>query len=149
MNEFLEYLYGILAVSGCCWVLYALYNSIRIQKFIIKRNEEETDLLNTVFFREHATFTRYLPPLMSSPMYTSHLSMCLWGWRIYKGRKMFRDLEDPTLVTRHFSSKEIRRVRWFALNVFILFFTGSLILFSGPSGPRCSVDPLWPPADFF
>ena len=120
----IEHFSQLFAISLCLWLLYAFYNSIRIQRFIIKRYEDETDLLNTVFFREHATFTRYLPPLMSSPMYTSHLSMCLWGWNIYKGRKMFRDIEDPERVIQHFSPKEIRRVRWFAICGVILIFHG-------------------------
>jgi hypothetical protein len=124
MNESLEYLIDLFAVSGGFWLIYAFYNSFRIRRFIVKRYEDETDLLNTVFFREHAVFTRNIPTLISSSMYISHLLMCLWGWRIYDGRKMFRDIKDPSIVTRHFSKKEIRRVKWFAINGLILISHG-------------------------
>lgn len=105
-------------------MLFTVFNSFRIRRFIVKRYEEETDLLNTVFFREHAIFTRHIPDFFSSPMYVSHLLMCLWGWQIYEGKKMFRDIKDPSLVTRHFSPKEIRRVKWFVINGMVLIAHG-------------------------
>jgi hypothetical protein len=36
--------------------------------FIVKRYEQQTSLLDTVFFKEHATFTRYIPDFFSSAM---------------------------------------------------------------------------------
>lgn len=97
-------------------MIYCLYISIRIERFIVKRYEQETELLDTVFFREHATFTRYIPDFFSSAMYTSHLLMCLWGWRFYKNRKMYRDIDNPEIITHHFSKKEIRQAKWFAIS---------------------------------
>ena len=105
-------------------MLFAFYNSLRIRRFIIKRYEQETDLLNTVFFKEHAKFTRYLPYLFSSVTYTTHLLMCVWGWRLYGKRKVFRDVDDPSMVVQHFSEMEIRRVKWFAINGIILISHG-------------------------
>ena len=60
-----EHFAQIFAVSLCAWGIYSLYISFRIRRFIIKRYEQETDLLNTIFFKEHAKFTRYLPYLFS------------------------------------------------------------------------------------
>jgi hypothetical protein len=110
----------LLAFSGCFWLLYGLYVSIRIERFIVKRYETETDILETVFFKEHATFTRYIPDFFSSAMYTSHLLMLLWGWRIYRSKKMYRDIEDPQTIIRHFSAKEIRLVKCFAISCVII-----------------------------
>lgn len=120
MNEPSEFLIDLFALSGGFWLLFAFYTSFRIRSFIIKRYEQETDILNTVFFKEHASFTRYLPDLFSSVTYTTHLLMCVWGWRIYSKRKVFRDVQDPNFVIQHFSSKEIRRVKWFAINGAVL-----------------------------
>jgi hypothetical protein len=123
MNS-IEHFSGLFAISLCAWGLFGLYISIRIERFIVKRYEKETDLLNTVFFKEHATFTRYIPAFFSSAMYTSHLLMCVWGWWLYAKRKPFRDIEDPIFVIQHFSQKEIRRAKWFAISCLIVAFHG-------------------------
>jgi hypothetical protein len=107
----LDHFVGIFAISGGCWLIYSFYISIRVQLFIVKRYEEETDLLNAVFFRKHATFTRYIPYYFSSIVYVGHLMMCLWGWRLYKNKKPFRDIDTPEIITQHFSPKEIRKVK--------------------------------------
>ena len=120
MNESSEYIIDLFALSGGFWLLFAFYTSFRIRRFIVKRYEQETDLLNTVFFKEHASFTRYLPNFFSSVTYTTHLLMCVWGWWLYRKRKVFRDVKDPNFVIQHFSPKEIRRVKWFAINGSIL-----------------------------
>jgi predicted nucleotidyltransferase len=112
------------AISLCAWGLFGLYISIRIERFIVKRYEQETDLLDTVFFKEHATFSRYLPDFFSSAMYTAHLLMCVWGWWLYEKRKAFRDIKDPYVVIRHFSKKEIRWAKWFALSCTIVAIHG-------------------------
>jgi hypothetical protein len=106
-----DHLAGIWGGSLCLWGLCALYCHFSIMRFIVKRYEQETDLLNTVFFTKHATFARYLHSFHSSAIYTSHLLMCTWGWRFYRKRKNFRDIENPEVVTRHFSSNEIWRVK--------------------------------------
>ena len=106
----LDHFVGIFATSACLWGIYCLYCIFSI-RFIVKRYEQETDLLNTVFFKEHVTFARYLTAFHSSGLYAAHLLMCVWGWRIYSKRKNFRDIKNPEMVTRHFSSKEIRRVK--------------------------------------
>jgi thiosulfate reductase cytochrome b subunit len=112
----LDHFVGIFAISGCIWLILCIYISIRIERFIVKRYEQETDLLNTVCFREHATFTRYLPDFFSSALYNAHLLMCVWGWRLYKNRKPFRDIDNPEIVTQHFSAKEIRQAKWFLVS---------------------------------
>lgn len=108
-----------LILSGGVWIILGLYFSVRMQIFIVKRYEKETGLLNTVFFEEHATFTRYLPGFLSSAMYASHLLMVLWGWSIYKSKKAYRDIKDPSAVTLHFTAKEVRIVKWFGICSFL------------------------------
>ena len=120
----LDYLKGLWGISVCSWGLYCFCISIRIERFIVRRYEIETDLLDTVFFREHATFSRYIPNFFSSAMYAGHLLMCLWGWGFYKNRKMYRDIDDAETVTRHFSKKEIGQVKWFAISGIIFFIHG-------------------------
>lgn len=116
MKESLKITIEFISLSGCFWMVLFLYISIKIERFIVKRYEQETDLLDTIFFKEHATFTRSIPDFFSSVMYTSHLLMCRWGWFLYKNRKMFRDISDTEVVTKHFSKKEMRLVKWFGIS---------------------------------
>jgi hypothetical protein len=111
------FLFGL---SGGFWIIYVLYTAIRIQWFIVKRYEIETDLMESIFFKEHATFTRAVPPFFSSAMYTAHLLMCLWGWQIFCNKKVFRDVDNPTKVLRHFSEGELRRVKKYVISSIIL-----------------------------
>lgn len=122
----LEYFVGILSISGCFWILYSFYSAIRVKLFIVKRYEDETDLLNTVFFREHATFTRYLPDFFSSTIYATHLLMHVWGWWLYKNRKPFRDIDNTEIVTQYFSVKEIRKVKRLSISIIIFFLHGAI-----------------------
>jgi hypothetical protein len=115
-NDTIKLFLELISASGCFWLLFAFYNSFRIRKFIIKRYEQETDLLDSIYFKKHATFTRYLPNFFSSALYISHLITFLWGWNYFKKRKAYRDIEDANEVIRHFSNQEIRRVKWFAIN---------------------------------
>ena len=128
MNSQFELLIDLFAFSGGFWLIFGLYISVCIERFIVKRYEEETDLLNSVFFREHATFTRHIPDFFSSAMYTSHLLMCVWGWRLYAKKKIFRDIKDPFSVIQHFSQKEIRRAKWFAISCLVVALHGVAFL---------------------
>jgi hypothetical protein len=110
----------VFGVSGCFWIIYALYTAIRIQLFIVKRYEIETDLMDTIAFKEHATFTRSMPPFFSSAVYTGHLLLFLWGWRISRNKKAFRDIDNPSKVLCHFSKDELRRVRMYGISGTIL-----------------------------
>jgi hypothetical protein len=101
----------IFITIACFWLLYALYCIFSIMRFIVKRYEQETDLLNTVFFKNHVPFVRYMHSFHSSACYATHLLMCIWGWRFYRKRKNFWDIENPELITHHFSSNEIWRVK--------------------------------------
>lgn len=118
--DFIEHFAQVFAVSLCVWGLYCLYCSIRIERFIVKRYEQETDLLNTVYFREHAIFTRYIPDFFSSALYAGHLLTFLWGWNFHRKRKPYRDIKDANEVIRHFSNREIRWVKWFAISFLIV-----------------------------
>ncbi len=124
MNDSVVFLVDLFALSLCIWIVFGLYISIRIERFIVKRYEQETDLLNTIFFKEHATFTQNIPNFFSSAMYTSHLLMCVWGWSFYRKRKMYRDIGSPEIITCHFSEKEIRQVKWFAISGLIVIIHG-------------------------
>jgi hypothetical protein len=108
--------------SLCIWGIFALYNSFLVRRFIVKRYETETSLLNTIYFREHATFTRQLPTLISSPIYIAHLISFLWGWSYFKKKKIFSDIKDSSDVTQLFSKNEVRLVKRFAILSFIILF---------------------------
>jgi hypothetical protein len=41
---------GILSISACLWLLYCFYITIKIKRFIVKRYEQDTNLLDTIFF---------------------------------------------------------------------------------------------------
>jgi hypothetical protein len=116
----IDQLKGFWGISGGCWLIFGLYICIRIERFIVRRYEQETDLLDTVYFREHATFTRYLPDFFSSAIYTGHLLTFLWGWNFHRKRKPYRDIKDANEVIRYFSSQEIRWVKLFAISFVII-----------------------------
>ena len=98
-------------LSGCFWLFFNLYIILRVSNFIVKRYEVETNLLETAMFRKHATFTRHLPDFYSSAFYSAHLMMCTWGWIFWKNRKVFKDIDDPKIITDSFSKKEILTVK--------------------------------------
>ena len=120
MNAVLELFFDIIALSGCFWIIFVLYTAIRIQYFIVQRYEIETDLMEMNFFKEHATFTRAVPPFFSSAMYTAHLLICHCGWRIFHNKKAFKDVDNPAKVTRHFSEGELKRVKIYGISCIIL-----------------------------
>jgi hypothetical protein len=114
--EVVENIAGILSLTGCIWLLVSLFVAIRVQRFIVKRYEKETGLLNTVYFTEHATFTRSLPGFISSALYVAHLISFVWIWDYCKRKKPYRDIKESSEVTHLFSDAEIRRVKWFVIN---------------------------------
>jgi hypothetical protein len=128
MNDTIKLFSEILSLSGCICLIFCVYISFRIERFIVKRYEQETDLLDTVFFREHATFVQYIPDFFSSALYNAHLLMCVWGWWLYQNRKMFRDIDNPKNVTQHFSAKEIRKTKWFLISGLSFFLHGAAYL---------------------
>ena len=114
----LDHLKGILCLSACSWTIFGLYMALSIQRFIVKRYQEETDLSRTYFFSRHMPFARHLPNFFSSPLYSSHLLMFVWGWKFVKfvkekrkNVKYYDDIIGPEEITRYFSRKEIRRVK--------------------------------------
>lgn len=110
MNTIDLYLF-IFALGFVFWLLYWLYITIRIKKFIVKRYSQETDLLKKRYFTHHATFAPYYPEFFASTAYSVHLILCLWGWRFLRSRKIFIDVKKPEEVTSHFSKKEICMVK--------------------------------------
>lgn len=120
MNNF-ELFIGLFSISGCFWILAYLYSNFSIKEFIVRRYKVETDLVNTVFFKDHAKFIRYLPDFLSAGFFGTHLLMCAWGWRLYRDKEFFSDIERPECVTQHFSSKEIRNTKKMLLCGIILF----------------------------
>ena len=118
----LDHLFGILSLSAFIWAIFGLYSSFRVGRFIIRRYEQETKLIRTSFFMNHFPFTKYLPDFFSSEIYTGHLIISLWGWRYFKGKKVFKDIKDPKEITKYFSTNEIKLVKHyvFAIVVFVV-----------------------------
>lgn len=98
-----------------------LFVSIRINFFIVRRYEKETDLLDSVYFREHANFTRLLPGIVSAPLYVAHLISFVWIWEYCRRKKPYRDISRKEEVLQHFSSKEINYAKWFVVAGLIWF----------------------------
>jgi hypothetical protein len=119
-----DHVVGILSTSACLWLLFNIYLIIRIERFIVKRYEQETDLSDTVYFREHATFTRIIPKLFSSALYTAHLLTFIWCWNFFKNRKPYRDVTSASEVTRYFSNREIKSAKWYAISCIIVAIHG-------------------------
>jgi hypothetical protein len=115
---------GLFGISFGFWGIFCLFTALSIERFIVKRYEKETELLDTVFFKNHVPFARYLPNFFSSEIYTGHLMMCLWGWRYFRTRKAYKDIKESTLVTRHFTKKEINKVKRYAISLLILISHG-------------------------
>ncbi|MCP3874125.1 MAG: hypothetical protein GY699_13315 [Desulfobacteraceae bacterium] len=120
MDNPIDLFLDLFAISACSWLLYCFFISFRIERFIVKRYEQETELLNSVFFQEHATFTKSIPDFFSSAIYTGHLIICMWGWRFFKNKKAYRDIKNPEHVSDHFTNKEIGLVKWFAISGIIV-----------------------------
>lgn len=119
---------GLFSLSSCFWLLLYLYSNISIKDFIVSRYKSETNLIDTAFFKKHATFIRDLPDFLSAGFFGTHLLMCVWGWRIYGNKKMFEDIETPNYVTQHFSAKEIRRTKKMFSSGLIFFLHAMLYL---------------------
>ena len=121
MMTLADKLIAIWSLSSAFWVLFYVFGNLSISGFLTKRYKAETDLINTVFFAEHATFIRILPAFLSGGFFASHLMMCEWGWRFYGNKKMFKDIDSPKEVLQHFSAGEIRRVKIVQISGIILF----------------------------
>jgi hypothetical protein len=128
MSDSIELIIDLFALSLCSWGLFCLYVIIRIERFIVKRYEKETNLGRTVFFSQHMPFAKHIPDFFSSSLYCAHLLSFVWGWKFIKFIKekrpkvtYFSDIDSPESVTRHFSTKEIRRVKLVAIIGMILF----------------------------
>jgi len=123
----IDHLKGLWGLSGGFWLLFGLYTGLSIQRFIVKRYEEETKLGQTMYFSQAMPFAKYLPNFFSAPLYTGHLLSFVWGWKVVKFIKEKRkkvnyydDIGMPDDVTRYFSKKEIRKVKRFAIIGFIV-----------------------------
>lgn len=120
----MEHFQGLFFISLCGWGLFCLYLIFSVKCFINRRFEEETDLLNTKAFREHLTFIRYLPNHMAASIYATHLIELMWLWNWIKNRKAYTDIKNPEYILQHFSKKELRRVKWFAVSMIIIILHG-------------------------
>jgi hypothetical protein len=123
----IDHLSGILALSGGFWMILGLCVGLSIQRFIVNRYEQETDLSQTLFFSQYMPFAKYLPDFFSSPLYIGHLLSFVWGWKLVKyikenrnKVKYYDDINSPEDVIRHFSNKEILKVKWFAISCLII-----------------------------
>jgi hypothetical protein len=119
-----DHLKGIFSISGGLWALFYLYSNYSIKNFIVKRYKHETGLAETAFFKDHVPFVLFLPDFFSAGFFATHLLMCVWGWRLFGKKKVFKDIDDPEDIIRHFSKKEIRHVKWVLISGFIFFSHG-------------------------
>ena len=113
MNDSQVLIVDFVTISGGFWGIFGFYYMVKVHLFIEKRYREETDLLNTIYFKEHYTFASSLPILLSAMAYVTHLTSFIWGWNYFKKKKPFRDIKNADEVLRYFSNKEIRRVKRF------------------------------------
>jgi hypothetical protein len=108
---------SIYSFSACGWLVFGLYLVFSVQRFIVKRYEQETNLSDTKFFKEHLPFTKHLPSFFRSTVYSCHLILFTWAWKaIQKGKarkriRYYDDINTQRDVMRYFSQQEIRRVK--------------------------------------
>ena len=123
----IEHIKGIYYLSTGFWLLFSIYSFLTVKKFIVKRYEKETGLINTIYFTKHYTFIQALPDILASCIYATHLLTFTWGWKFVefiKNRRKnviyYDDIENPEKVTCHFSRKEIRSVKISAICMLIV-----------------------------
>jgi len=119
MSASLEIFAGLFALSAFIWVITYLYFNFSI-KFIVKRYKYETKFADTLFFKDHVPFILDLPDFLAAGFFATHLSMCVWGWKFFSGKEIFRDISDPESIAGAFSGKEIRRIRKLMISAFVL-----------------------------
>lgn len=97
-----------------------------VQRFIMKRYEQETNLSKVRFFSDYLSFSSRLPTFFRSPIYTCHLILYLWGWKIVeKGKekrnvRYYDDIESKEDVLRYFTRKEILLVKAELLSLIVI-----------------------------
>jgi hypothetical protein len=117
---------SIYSISAASWLIFGLYLIMSVQRFIVRRYEKETKLSEMMFFNEYLIFTRHLPSFFRSSIYSCHLILFAWGWKIVqkikeKQRiKYYDDIEAPEDVLRYFSKKEVRRVKLVVITLIII-----------------------------
>ena len=129
MNNSMDLMIDLFALRVRSWGICGLYTCFRIGRFIVKRYEQKTGLLNTVLFTNHVPFAKYLPNFFSSEIFTGHLMICLWGWRYFKNKRAFKDKKDSEEIKKHFAEKEIKKVSRYAL-VVLVFLTHIIIYYT-------------------
>lgn len=130
----LDHINGIFSISFCFWLLNALYTTIRVRLFIIKRYEQETNLSKTRYFTEMMPWVKHIPPFFRSSIYLSHLLKFRWyekkdrfatKRRHGKGEIVYYDdIKSPEQITSHFSKKEIKLVKRVAYVLLLLALHG-------------------------
>lgn len=128
MNDLGKLIVELFSLSGCFWILFYLYSNYSIKGFIVKRYIQETNLSNTVFFREHAPFIKSLPDFLSAGFYATHLLVFVWGWKFVMYIKTknpdvsyFSDISNREYVTRHFTNQEILKAKRVLISGIIFF----------------------------
>ncbi len=114
--EFIKFVFGL---SGCTWMLIWLFVHLSVMRFIVPRYEEETGLIDTVYFKKLMPFAKYIPSFWSSIFYIVHLANFMWFWRWIQHSKIYRDIDCAEEITGKFSAKEIRRVKLQIVSIII------------------------------
>lgn len=123
-------------LSACIWLLICAFLIFSVQRFIVKRYEQETNLSQLQFFNEHLKFSGKLPSFFRSSIYTCHLILFIWGWKMIKKGKekknirYYNDTGSRDDVLKYFTKQEIFCVKFevFALIVISLHVIGMDII---------------------
>ncbi|MFH1154217.1 MAG: hypothetical protein V1793_10400 [Pseudomonadota bacterium] len=121
-----DYLNDVICISGILLLLSSLGLFLYFMTFIPKRYEEETDLANLIYFKEHMPIRQYLPRFWAASLYLGHYWACRYFWRWIRNGKPFRDLHDPEHVLKCFSNSE-RALMDLTLFIYALLFLNMAI----------------------
>lgn len=120
MMETIDHLRGIFFLSAGFWIIVSFAMVLLVKSFIVDRYENQTNLLSTIYFKNHLNFVRAMPGFLSSALYSGHLIAIVWGWRFFGDKKIFSDINSPEDVLQYFSQSELRKVKATTLSGVVL-----------------------------
>ena len=76
------------------------------------------------FFQKSRSLCQVSSVFFSTEIYAGHLMMCRWGWRYFQSKKVFKDIDDPKYITRHFTQREVSQVKKHGISFLIIIMHG-------------------------